>query len=93
MSPSIVETIGDAAYPHPEVAYTRRIASGMAVLDAVIRDRGKLIMQSRLARYEHERLRRLQNEDKACRSVVCRHLERGELFLALETLLANNIRC
>ncbi len=93
MSPSIVETIGDASFPRPEVGYSRRVASGVAVLDAVIRDRGKLLMQSRLARYEHERLRRLQNEDKACRSVVCRHLERGELFHALETLLANNIRC
>lgn len=93
MSPSIVETIGDVTFPRPEVSYSRRIGNGVAVLDAVIRDRGKLLMQSRLARYEHERLRRLQNEDKACRSVVHRHLERGELFLALETLLQNNIRC
>ena len=93
MSPSMAEAIGEVEHTHPEISYRRRIGSGMAVLDVMIRDRSKLITQSELPAHELDRLRRLQREDKACRSVCIRHLENGELFLALETLLLNSVRC
>jgi len=93
MTPVISELVSDVVQSPPEASYSRRIGSGMAVLEAMIRDRGSLLVRSELAAGEYERLRRLQEEDKACRSSVRRRLERGELYLALETLLQNNIHC
>lgn len=93
MTPVIGELISGVVQSPQEASYSRRIGSGMAVLDAMIRDRGSLLVRSDLSSGEYERLRRLQEEDKACRSSVRRRLERGELYLALETLLENNIHC
>jgi len=97
MSPTIQNIIGITDAREVEASYRRRISSGVSQLDWIIRERVKIhaqtVMRKRQYTPEHARFARMLAQAKSVRASVYRHLERGELYLALECLLQYNINC
>ena len=97
MSPTVLNIIGVGDRREVEASYRRRIATGLSQLDWVIRERVKIhaqtVIRKRQYTPEHARFARMLAEAKTVRASIYRHLERGELYLALESLLQYNINC
>jgi hypothetical protein len=97
MSPTVRCIVGLETEPDVERSYRRRISTGLSQLDWIIRERVKIHSQTVIRRrqyaLEHRRFAQILAEAKAVRASAQRHLERGELYLALECLLQYNINC
>jgi hypothetical protein len=97
MSPTVRSIIVHVEDRDVEGSYRRRISTGLSQLDWIIRERVKIHVQSIVLKKqyspEHARFARILDEAKSVRASVRRHLEHGQLYLALDCLLRYHIDC